>query len=352
MGNVAAYANPAGERSASGPEAERWEPPLPRARGPISDGLLAALVGSPVDLPTLTVGDVDPLVDDDLQLALYVCYELHYRGFAGVDERWEWNPSLLGLRHRLEAVFEAALRERFPYEAPTDPGDMTAILLQIANQPGPSVSKYLKDRASEAEFREFLIHKSHFQLKEFDPQSWVIPRLEGKAKAAMLEVAFDEYGCGRADDIHAELFRNSMEALGLDGRNGAYLDRIPGLNLARANLMTMFGLHRRLAGAAVGHLTIGELTSSLSTKRAADGLRRLGYGPAATRFFDVHVLADSVHDMITLHDLAGGMAAGDARMADCIVFGAAAGAGLDQAFAAYLLGCWDRQEPSLLPERA
>src|SRR5205085_12375664 len=80
VGNVAAYANTAGERSASGPEGpltatavERWEPPLPKARGPITDGLLAALVGSPVDLPTLAVADVDPLADGDLHLALYVC---------------------------------------------------------------------------------------------------------------------------------------------------------------------------------------------------------------------------------------------------------------------------------------
>jgi len=331
---------------------EPWDPPLPRARGPITDGLLAALVGPPADLPAISVGDVDPLSDDDFHLALYVCYELHYRGFAGVDERWEWHPSLIGLRGRLEGLFEGALRERFPHPVPAEPNETTTILMQIANQPGPSVSKYLKDGASVAEFRDFLIHKSPYQLKEFDPQSWVIPRLEGRAKAAMLEVAFDEYGCGRAENIHAKLFRNSMEALGLDGRYGAYLDRIPGLNLARANLMTLFGLHRRLAGAAMGHLAIGEATSSLSTKKAADGLRRLGYGPDATHFFDVHVLADSIHDMITLHDLCGDMAAGDPRMAECIVFGAAAGAGLDEAFADYLLGCWDRKEPSLLPEVA
>ena len=113
------------------------------------------------------------------------------------------------------------------------------------------MSKYLKDRAlGRPSAEDFLIHQSAYQLKEFDPQSWVIPRLEGKAKAAMIEVAFDEYGCGRAEHIHATLFRNSMEALGLDGRYGAYLDRIPGLNLAPVNLMTMFGLHRRLAGAA------------------------------------------------------------------------------------------------------
>ena len=34
----------------------------------------------------------------DLQMALYMCYELHYRGFAGVDPTWEWNPGLLHLR--------------------------------------------------------------------------------------------------------------------------------------------------------------------------------------------------------------------------------------------------------------
>ncbi|MGV0803852.1 iron-containing redox enzyme family protein, partial [Mycolicibacterium elephantis] len=46
----------------------------------------------------------------DMQLALYICYELHYRGFAGVSPRWEWNPSLLHLRGRLEEAFLSAVR--------------------------------------------------------------------------------------------------------------------------------------------------------------------------------------------------------------------------------------------------
>ena len=46
---------------------------------------------------------------EDLQLALYCCYELHYRGFDGVDERWEWEPSLLALRAELERRFEREL---------------------------------------------------------------------------------------------------------------------------------------------------------------------------------------------------------------------------------------------------
>jgi hypothetical protein len=43
------------------------------------------------------------LSDDDLHLALYLCYELHYRGLAGVDVGWEWDPALLSFRAQLEA---------------------------------------------------------------------------------------------------------------------------------------------------------------------------------------------------------------------------------------------------------
>ena len=59
-----------------------------------------------VDAPVV---NVDPY-GLDLHLALHVCYELHYRGFAGVDARWEWDAGLLHLRATLEEIFEDALR--------------------------------------------------------------------------------------------------------------------------------------------------------------------------------------------------------------------------------------------------
>ena len=49
--------------------------------------------------------------------------------------------------------------------------------------------------------------------------------------------------------MHSSLFRQTMEALGLDGRYGAYLDS-PGPTLATVNLMSLFGLHRRWRGAS------------------------------------------------------------------------------------------------------
>ena len=62
--------------------------------------------------------------------------------------------------------------------------------------------------------REFLIHRSAYQLKEADPHSWVIPRLVGAAKTAVMEIQYDEYGSGDPAWMHAELFRNTMVAAG------------------------------------------------------------------------------------------------------------------------------------------
>lgn len=325
----------------------RWEPSLPNARGPVTERLFEALVGSPGDLEGIPSVGGDAFSGDDLHLALYVCYEIHYRGFCGVDARWEWDPALLSLRGQLEEAFESGLRERFGNEAWGDPSDIKLKLNQIANQPGPPLSRYLRNKASLAEFKEYIIHRSAYQLKEADPHSWMIPRLEDKAKAALVEVIFDEYGCGRADRIHAVLFRNTMDAMGIDSRYGAYLDLIPGVTLAPVNLMSLFGLHRRLRGAAAGHLAIAEMTSALSNKALAEGLRRLGYGHDATDFFDEHVIADSIHDMVALHDLAGGLVEQDPSLAGDILFGASAWAGIDAAFAQYMLDCWSRKEPSL-----
>ena len=70
-----------------------------------------------------------------------------------------------------------------------------------------------------------------------------------------------------------------MDAVGLDATYGAYLDQIPGVTLATVNLMSLFGLHRRLRGAIVGHLALFEMTSSvpepaLRQRPAAARLRR------------------------------------------------------------------------------
>ena len=221
---------------------------LPDPRGELSEFLFEQLRG-PVqafDAPAVAPAG-DPLADEDLQLALYCCYELHYRGFDGVDEDWEWEPSLLAFRAALERVFERSVRDaagEVPASILPEESD-SALRNLIAADDSPSLSLHLAREGTLDQVHEFVIHRSAYQLKEADPHSWALPRLSGGPKAALVEVQADEYGGGRADRIHAELFARSMDALGLDSAYGAYLDRIPAPTLATVNLMSLFGLHRR-----------------------------------------------------------------------------------------------------------
>src|SRR3954463_8436725 len=110
-------------------------PRLPDPRGDVSALILDRLgpEGGTVP-PALPPMPADPLADEDLQLALYVCYELHYRGFDGVHPEWEWEPSLLELRRRLERVFEEALMEAVGEPLDTaPPGEMDLALRAIAD---------------------------------------------------------------------------------------------------------------------------------------------------------------------------------------------------------------------------
>jgi hypothetical protein len=211
----------------------------------------------------------------------------------------------------------------------------------------PSLSRHLEREGTLDEVLEFVVHRSAYQLKEADPHSWAIARLEGPPKAALVEIQADEYGGGRPERMHAELFAVSMEALGLDRTYGAYLDHIPGVTLATVNLMSLLGLHRRLRGAIVGHLALFEMTSSVPNRRYANALRRLGFDERATGFFDEHVEADAVHENVAAVDLAGGLARREPSLAGQILWGARALMALEGRWAAHLLGAWGRRETSL-----
>jgi Iron-containing redox enzyme len=327
----------------------RGEPRLPRVRGPLSGFVIDVLEGPPRALDAPAVDTSAPLADDDLQLALYVCYELHYRSFAGVDPLWEWDPGLLRFRAALEAVFETGLREAASDRRTFPPDRVGAALFELAAaDPAPSLSRFLEAHGSLAQFREFMVHRSAYQLKEADPHTWAIPRLEDAAKAALVEVQADEYGGGRAERMHSHLFAKAMSAVGLDSAYGAYLDLVPGFTLATVNLISLFGLHRRWRGALVGHLAMFEITSPVPNRRYAAALRRLGFDGRATAFYDEHVEADSVHENIAAYDLAEGLARRVPDLARDIAFGARALLELDGRFAIELLESWDRGESSLL----
>jgi hypothetical protein len=290
----------------------------------------------------------DPLVGDDLHLALYLCYELHYRGLPGVDETWEWEPSLLAARATFEEAFEQALlAEAGPLAVDGDIEDELRRILAAAE--GPSLSTYLLERCSLDLLREFSVHRSAYQLKEADPHSWALPRIGGRAKAALVEIQTDEYGRGVEAEMHASLFARVMVALGLDATYGAYLDRLPGSTLATVNLISLFGLHRRWRGALIGHLAVFEMTSVVPMGRYAELCRRLDLPAEARRFYDVHVVADAVHQVVASRDLAAGFVADEPGRAADVAFGARAVMAVEERFARALLDAWAAGRSSLRP---
>jgi hypothetical protein len=289
----------------------------------------------------------DPLADDDVQLALWVCYELHYRGFDDVAPEWEWEPELIRVRRALEDRVVSALRRRVP--VPKDSAVAQALPALVENDTGPSLSTYIQRHATREQFAHYVRERSVYQLKEADPHTWAIPRLPAGPKAALVEIQTDEYGAGRADRMHSELFRQTMRWFGLDDTYGAYVDDAAAITLAVSNVMSMFGLRRDLRGALVGHLAAYEMTSSLPCRRYGAGLRRLGGDDLACGFYDVHVTADALHEQVAVHDLCAALADTEPELADDIVFGAAVCLYVESRFAEHLLAEWGADEPGGAP---
>lgn len=325
---------------------------LPAPRGVLSEAVIAALrTGSLSSLSSMSQPTDDPLVGDDGHLALHCCYELFHDGYDGIDDRWEWEPALLRARRRLEDRFLSALRlEHAPTAAPSADRVGSALVDLISSRTAtPSPSGYLDSRGSIDELREFLVHRSIYQRKEADAHTFGIPRLRGEAKSAMVRIQADEYGGGRPGHSHAELFATTMDRLGLDPTPGAYIDDVPGVTLATDNLASMFGLHRSLRGALVGHLAIFEMTSVGPMGRYASTIRRLAGDADAATFYEVHVEADALHQHIAATDLAGGFVREEPALAADVLFGADALMNVEARLAVHLVRSWEAGRSSLFP---
>lgn len=321
--------------------------PLPEVRGPRSEWALATLTGTPGSCQQPPAASDDPVTGDDSALALYLLYELHYRGLQGVDDGWEWQPELLAARHVLEKDFLDRLRSAVPM--PDAPDDI-AEELRRRTEPddGPSLAGYCEHEATWQQLREICVHRSAWQLKEADPHSWALPRMGGRAKAALAEIQSGEYGAGAERDVHQNLYALTLSLLGLESRYGHYLDVLPGVTLSTVNLVSLFGLHREWLPAMVGHLASFEMSSVPVMAAYSAALRRLDAPQDASHFFDVHVVADAHHQNVAADELAAGLVEQDPSSATLILFGADALAWTESQFSDHVLGSWRRHQTSLL----
>jgi Iron-containing redox enzyme len=320
-------------------------PRLPAAAGPSSAALTSQLSGRVQDLTRVRPGTADP-VGLDVQLSLYICYELFYQGFDGVDAGWEWDADLIGLRGRLEKVFLDHLRRGVGEVNGVPAADELRRLTVEVDVDAGGLGRFLRGYGTWQQLREYFVHRSIHRLKDADPQAWVIPRLTGQAKASLVAAEFDDYGAGHASKMSQRLFAELLAAAQLDDGYLAYLDAVPAQSLAVVNLMSMFGLHRELRAAAVGHFAAAEITSRSITQRLADALAEIGAPESCMRFY---------RNRVELAKQDGAAAAvveellrDDPELNDDVVFGIRAHRIMENRLADHMMKCWRSEESSLL----
>jgi hypothetical protein len=311
----------------------------PKPRGMLSQTLFELMRSRPDELGTLR--GLRPEHPDDAQISLWALYELSYRGFEDVEQSLEWHPDLVALRGELEADLEGGLRERFRAAVAESPAwSPEAFFDFCANHDGPSLAAFVHRDADAEQVLDLLRLRSIYHLKEADWVTWQVPRLDDATKAALMELQYDEYGTGNPNRLHAGLFARGLEASGLSPAYGAYIDDVPAEILEQNNAMALFGLHRRLRGAALGHLAAFEVTSSLPSRRIAQGLRRLGLPEEMAAYYDEHVEADAVHEQLAVRTICGSLMAAEPNLVDDVFLGAFSCLDLEDRVAHLLLGEW------------
>lgn len=310
-------------------------PLLPSPRGPVSAGLFHYW-RTGIAPARLLIDESALLDDEDLQLALFCCYELSYRGFRSVPDTLEWDPLTLRTRERLESWFESRLGAEVVLPAASDP---ECAVDEILARPAASVATYLEEAGTLDTLRDALVLRSPYQAKEADPHSWALPRLDGRVKRTLADIQFGEYGVGH-EHSHAELFTMALEAAGADPRYGAHFDVVPGAWLAVTNLISFFGLHRGHRGALVGHLALYELDSVAPSARVVRFCEREGAPAEVTRFYRIHVLADAQHETLARHGFLRSFPEDEPDQVPALIFGAAAAWHIDQLAARPTIQAW------------
>jgi hypothetical protein len=163
----------------------------------------------------------------------------------------------------------------------------------------------------------------------------------------VVAVEFDEYGGGRWERMHSQLFADLLIGAGMSPGYLHYLEQVPACTLATVNLMSIFGLHRRLRGALVGHFAAAEITTGPSAQRMEKTLRRLGAAPECRLFYTEHIEADAVHEQVMRRDVVGDLLTMETQLAADVVFGVQATELLEDGLAEHLMSSWRAGTTSL-----
>ena len=155
---------------------------------------------------------------------------------------------------------------------------------------GDPLFDWLAERASIADMTWFLTQEAAGEAGFDDLVAMTQVKLPIAAKLEMARNYWDEMGRGSAGGMHGPMLDALTRELGIP--NGGC---VVGESLALGNLMTAMAATRSLAFQSVGALGVIELTAPGRARRVNAGLKRLGVGGAARRYFALHATLDVKH---------------------------------------------------------
>ena len=337
--------------SVRAPDDARW-PLLPWARGPLSHAVTAALRRSPGTFgtaPPIRVNDA--LTSDDFALALYLCYEPHFRGLA--DSDWRWDRDLFGFRCQLERVFIDRLRDEvatMTHRSVHATGEVIEDLsLSMANH---SLAANVVHSGTLNQLREICIHSSAHLYRLSDPRGFALPRVPADVGLALRELDYDGSPSGDAARRYSTFFAPTMSHLALNTSIGSYVEDLPAATLAPVNLARLFAAHTRWRAALIGRFAVIDVTSGSRLRDYSRALERLGVGPSGRAIFNMNVDVSPRREFVARRRLVTGLLSHESLLASDVLFGATSAVALELRFARHLLGEWTRSHSTLISWRA
>ena len=225
---------------------------------------------------------------------------------------------------RLEGAFLEELRAGVAARAAAAPTEVEAFIewfedLQVTGPgQGDPLFPWLAREARVEDFKYYLAQEAAGEAGFDDLTAMTQVKVPAAAKMELANNYWDEMGRGNPKGMHGPMLDALIDELGLK----ASIEDTVWESLALANAMTAMAANRRYAWHSIGALGAIELTAPGRSRATADGLKRLGFGGKARRYFELHAVLDVKHSRDWNDKVLKPLVAEDSRRATAIAEGA------------------------------
>ncbi|CAN5857028.1 hypothetical protein BH11MYX4_BH11MYX4_45710 [soil metagenome] len=222
-----------------------------------------------------------------------------------------------------EAAFVVEEQERIAglaAEAPTDVEGFVAwfeALKEIGPGQHDPLFPWLAEEAPREAMIEFLTQEVAGEAGFDDLVAMTQVKLPTQAKLELARNYWDEMGQGKQGGMHGPMLDVLVSELAIDRTRPVVWE-----TLALGNLMTALAMNRRFAFHSVGALGVIELTAPGRAEQVNAGLKRLGLGGEARRYYALHSTLDVKHSIAWNREVLRSLVAADPATARAMAEGA------------------------------